>query len=264
MSDSTIPIDDEAPPVRPEQQSILRADGIVVRASWGHIFGPLDLTVRTGGVTILSAPGGRARTALLMVLCGRMRPSQGTLTSFGAIRNPHALFTKSAVALIPEVDYIEQAITVQDVVTDQLRWNAPWYKFVPRASADDIERVCRPVFGVHPVPNPKAFVEELPELDNALLRIALANLRRPPLLVVGGIDGMTRDHNRQLLLEQLIELGREQTVVTADVNAYEPEPGVREVIAVNELIESEFDALGDADDDPLSDELARIQQEDVR
>ncbi len=74
---------------------------------------------------------------------------------------------------------------------------------------------------------------------------------------------MTRDHNRQLLLEQLIELGREQTVVTADVNAYEPEPGVRNVIAVHELIENEFDALG-GDEDPLSDEFARIQQEDVR
>lgn len=262
MSDSTIPIDDPAPAAPPERQFILRADGIAVRASWGHIFGPLDLTVESGGVTILSAPGSRARTALLMVLCGRMHPSQGTLTAFGAIRNPHTLFRKSAVALIPEIDYIEQAITVQDVVTDQLRWIAPWYRFVPRASADDIERVCRPVFGVHPVPNPKAFVEELPELDNALLRIALADIRRPPLLVVGGIDTMTRDHNRQLLLEQLIELGRDRTVVTADVNAYEPEPGVRAVIAVNELIENEFGSLGE--DDPLSDELARFQQEDVR
>lgn len=262
MSDSTVPIDENATSAPPERQSILRAEGIVVRASWGHIFGPLDLTIETGGVTLLSAPDSRARTALLLALCGRMQLSAGTLTAFGAIRNPHALFKKSAVALIPEIDYVEQAITVQDVVTDQLRWNAPWYQLVPRASDDDIERVCRPVFGVHPVPKSTAFVEELPELDNALLRIALANIRRPPLLVVGGVDGMTRDHNRQLLLEQLIELGREQTVVTADVNAYEPEPGVRNVIAVHELIENEFDALGD--EDPLSDEFARIQQEDVR
>ena len=262
MSDSTVPIDDDIPTAPSEGQSLLRAEGIVVRASWGHVFGPLDLTIRTGGVTILSAPGSRARTALLMVLCGRMRPSAGTVTAFGGIRSPRALFEKSALALVPEVDYIEQAITVQDAVTDQLRWNAPWYKLVPRASSDDIERLCRPVFGVHPVPKASAFVEELPELDNALLRIALANVRRPPLLVVGGIVPMTRDHNRQLLLEQLIELGREQTVVTADVNAYEPEPGVRNVIAVHELIENEFDDLGE--DDPLSDEFARIQQEDVR
>ncbi len=172
MSDSTVPIDENATSAPTERQSILRAEGIVVRASWGHIFGPpLDLTIETGGVTLLSAPDSRARTALLLALCGRMQLSAGTLTAFGgAIRNPHALFKKSAVALIPEIDYVEQAITVQDVVTDQLRWNAPWYQLVPRASDDDIERVCRPVFGVHPVPKSTAFVEELPELDNALLR----------------------------------------------------------------------------------------------
>jgi hypothetical protein len=78
--------------------------------------------------------------------------------------------------------------------------------------------VCAPVFGELPLPPLSEYVEELTELDRLLLRIALANISRPPLLVIGSLDYVTSDHNRDLLIERLIDLGRTQTVVTATVN----------------------------------------------
>ena len=45
------------------------------------------------------------------------------------------------------------------------------------------------------------------------MRIALANVKRPPLLVVGGTDQLTREASSELLLERLVALGEHHVVV---------------------------------------------------
>jgi hypothetical protein len=50
------------------------------------------------------------------------------------------------------------------------------------------------------------------------MRIALANTATPPLLVVGNLDHITDDGNRDIVLQRLIALGEKQTVITATVN----------------------------------------------
>lgn len=219
---------------------LIEANGIEVRASWGRIFGPTDLTVRQGGVTVLVGSGGRGRTALLLTLSGRMKPSSGTLTAFGKTDNAQHLFSNAVIADIDEVDGIEQTIRVSDVVTEQLRWTAPWFKWVSPAKQEDLERICGPLFGPYSLPDMGDYVEELPEFTAALFRIAMANIRKPPLLVVGGIDRLSRVESAQKLLDRLVVLGREQTIITADVNGVFPDSGVRDVIAVHNLTDREF------------------------
>ena len=68
----------------------------------------------------------------------------------------------------------------------------------------------------------------------------MANIRRPELLVVGGIDNLRRIDSAQILLERLIDLGRHQTVITADVNGVAPRPGITDVITVPHLTDDEF------------------------
>ncbi|MEE3851105.1 ATP-binding cassette domain-containing protein [Gordonia sp. LSe1-13] len=222
---------------------LLVAEDIEVRASWGHIFGPTSLRVAEGGVTVLVGSGGRGRTALLLTLAGRMKPSSGDLTAFGRTNDAHHLFARAAIADIDEVDGIEQAIRVHDVVTEQIRWRAPWYKWVRQSRQEDLERICRPVFGDLALPSMDAFVEELPELTASLFRIAVANVHRPPLLVVGGVDRLSRIDSTRILTERLVALGAEQTVITADVNGVHPGAGVREVIRVENLTDNEFAML---------------------
>lgn len=228
-------------------QPLLVASGIGVKASWGHIYGPTDLQVDAGGVTVLVGSGGRGRTALLLTLAGRMKPTSGSLTAFGKTNDARHLFNRAAIAYVDEVDGIEQTIRVSDVVTEQIRWAAPWYKWVRPSTEEDLERLCRPVFGDLRLPAMDAYVEELPELTAALFRIAMANIHQPPLLVVGGVDRLTRISNSQQLLDRLVELGREQTVITADVNGAFPNSGVREVITVHNLTDNEFVKLEEQD-----------------
>lgn len=222
---------------------LLEARNMGVDASWGHIYGPVNFSVKAGGVTVLVGSGGRGRTALLLTLAGRMKPTTGSLIAYHSAHNAHQLFKKSTVAFISEVDKIEQTIRVSDIVTEQIRWAAPWHKWVAPATADDLERICRPVFGDYTLPTMDAMVEELPEFTSALFRIAIANIRKPELLVVGGVDNLTSTASSARLLDRLIALGKEQTVITADVNGVEMKEGIREQIHVPNLTDREFAVL---------------------
>ncbi|ORV18302.1 ATP-binding cassette domain-containing protein [Mycobacterium celatum] len=201
---------------------------------WGPVFGPLDLDIDTGGVTVLTAPAGSGRTALLMTVAGRMKPATGTITVFGRSK-ARDIFAVSALAGIEQLDSVFESVTVRDLITEQIRWDAPWYRLVRRAGEAELETVCRPVFGDLPLPRLTEYVEELDELNRLLLRIALANTARPPLLVVANLDQVTSDRNRETLIARLVDLGEQQTVVTATVNELPTGLGIRKQLPVEHL-----------------------------
>ncbi|MCK0176928.1 ATP-binding cassette domain-containing protein [Mycolicibacterium sp. F2034L] len=212
-------------------EAAVTARDISMSGPWGPVYGPVDLDIPAGGVTALVCPAGSGRTALLMTLAGRMRPKTGTLSVFGQTE-PRRIFGAAALAGIDEIDQVAESVTVRDAVTEQLRWDAAWYRLVRRAGTAAMRAVCGPVFGDLPLPPLTEFVEELSELDRLLLRIALADTSRPPLLVVGNLDYVTSDRNRELLVERLIDLGRTQTVVTATVNGV-AHPAVHHITVAN-------------------------------
>lgn len=214
----------------PPPQPAVTARGIRMSGPWGPVYGPVDLDIDAGGVSVLVCPAGSGRTALMMTLAGRMSPAAGELTVFGR-RRARDIFAIAALAGFDELDTVAESVTVRDLITEQLRWDAPWYRLVRPAKQRDLETVCAPVFGDLPLPPLSEYFEELSELDRLLLRIALANTRRPELLVVGNVDYVTSDRNRCLLVERLVDLGRDQTVVTATVNGVDA-AGVRAQLTV--------------------------------
>lgn len=228
--------DDTGPPA-------VVARDITMRGPWGPVYGPVDLEIPNGGLNVLVCPAGSGRTALLMTIAGRMAPQSGTLTVFGATK-ARDIFAKSALAGIDELDTVPESVTVRDLITEQLRWDAPWYRLVPKAHEATLSAVCADVFGPHPLPPLDEYFEELTELDRLLLRISLANTGHPPMLVVGHLDFVTSDVNRNLLIERLIELGRDQTVVTATVNEIDRRHAVRSQIPVANTDRAELSQKG--------------------
>jgi hypothetical protein len=103
-----------------------------------------------------------------------MKPMGGSLEVLGQTR-ASAIFRRSALAGVEEIDGVSESVTVRDLITEQIRWDAAWYRVVPRADVDDLTRVCGPVFGPLPLPELTAYVDQLTQLDAVLLRIALAN-----------------------------------------------------------------------------------------
>ncbi|MEZ0342083.1 hypothetical protein ACAG25_19120 [Mycobacterium sp. pV006] len=201
----------------------IAARALTLHGPHGRVYGPLDLDIDRSGVTVLIGPPGLAGTALLLTLAGRMRPTSGELTVCGQTRTTD-IFAAAAVAGIDGVDEIAGDVTVGDVLTEQLRWNSPWYRRIRQADETDLTRVCGPVFGDLPLPALDRYIDELPELDGLLLRVALANTARPPLLVVGTLEQVTDNEQRDLLVERLVDLGSAQTVVAASVNGVPGQP----------------------------------------
>ncbi|MBI3214949.1 MAG: hypothetical protein HYZ38_14060 [Mycobacterium sp.] len=201
----------------PTDDLAVLARGLTMRGPWGPVYGPVDLEIPAGGLTVLVCPAGSGRTALLMTLAGRMRQQSGQLTVFGRTVT-RDIFGVAGLANIDELDTVAESVTVRDLITEQRRWDAPWHRMVRRADEADLAALCGPVFGDLPLPPLTEFFDELTELDQLLMRIALANTRRPPLLVVGNLDFVTSDAHRELAVQRLIDLGGQQTVVTTTVN----------------------------------------------
>lgn len=208
----------------------MSARAIRVKGPWGPVYGPIDLDVDAGGVTALIHPAGTGRTALLLTLAGRMRAQAGTVTVFGQT-DARKIFSTAALANIDALDKIAESVTVRDLITEQRRWDAPWYRFIGRATDSDLAETCATTFGDTPLPDLGAYFDQIGELSQVLLRIALANTGRPALLVVGDLDAITDDRNRAKVLDRLIALGELQTVITASAN---PVAGVRSVTVESE------------------------------
>ena len=216
-----------------EQPPAIVAKAISVAGPWGPVYGPLDLEIPRGGLTVLLTAPGPGMTALLMTLAGRMKPMGGTLDVMGET-NVRTIFGRSVLAGIEELDAVDESVTVRDLDTEKMRWDAPWYRLVRRADEADLARVCGPVFGALELPELGCYVDELGELEALLLRVALANTDPPPLLVVGSLDQVAEDGSRAELVRRLVELGERQTVVTACANPVPDGLGVRLQLPVNQ------------------------------
>lgn len=197
------------------------AKDILLKGPWGVVFGPLSFKGTRGGVTILKAPPGAPRTALSLALCGRMKLNGGDLTILGHKNDHKWVYRNSAVANIDEVDAVAPSVTIQDLVSEQMRWGSSWYKWVPRATQAQCEDMLSYLFQDIPVPPMDSFVADLPEVERVLLRIAIANTQRPPLLVVGGFDLLPAAADRELLLDRFVQLRHNQSVICCNANAGE-------------------------------------------
>lgn len=217
--------------------SLVSARAIELTGQWGQVFGPLDLDIDRGGLSLISAPPGAARTAFLMALCGRMKLKSGRLTVLGHTNEPHMVFKESAIACFDELDGAQPSVTVQDLITEQKRWESNFFKWVPLATTEDLKEMCGYLFEGLPLPPIDAFITDLNELEQRLLRIGVANTRRPPLLVVGELDRMADADQQDELLERLISLGEHQSVLAAHVNGEDYDDRVGAVVEVPGLLE---------------------------
>ena len=199
----------------------VRARGLTRGGSLGPVFGPADLTIPFGGLAVIQGFAGSGRTSLLLTLGGRMKPSSGRLDVLGRTK-PAAIRAVSAIAGFAGIDTIAESVTVRDLITEQIRWDATWYRLIRRAGPRELERVCAPVFGNRPLPRLTDYVSDLGELDNVLLRIAVANTRVPPLLLLDDLEQVREEHDRARLVEHLAALGARQTVIASAVNPLPP------------------------------------------
>lgn len=199
----------------------VEAQDLELKGDEGRVFGPLSFAIPNQGLTNLLGKGGSGRTALALILSGRMKPTGGSLRVLGESK-PKPIRSRVAIAGVEQIDLLERSVTVQDVLTESMSWSKPWFKPMRKATQEDLERFCNYVYGDRDLPPLDAYISQLDNLDKIMLRISLALLpadNKPvELLIMDDIEQVHENDDRAILLQVLERLSRDIPVVVNSSN----------------------------------------------
>ncbi|MEZ0448519.1 ATP-binding cassette domain-containing protein [Cellulomonas sp. ICMP 17802] len=206
----------------------VRARALQLHADRGAVYGPVDLDLAAGALTLIQGPQGAGRTSLLLTLAGRMVPDAScdlVVLGHRLPRHRGQVQREAAVAGFAGVDELDDSVTVGDHVRERLAWLAPWYRRAARADQRRVDAVLAPVFGDRPVPDAGTVVWHLDEVDALLLRIALAMAQRPGLLVVDDVDQVHDRARRRIVWDRLEAIAATGVTVVASCAAADEAAG---------------------------------------
>ncbi|MCP2335105.1 ATP-binding cassette domain-containing protein [Actinomadura rupiterrae] len=174
------------------------ADGLAMRGRRGMVYDGVSFDLPAGGLLAVSGAGGTGRTALLLTLGGRMKPTGGVAV-VGPYRLPkqlRAVQRVSALGIVSGVNELDPALTVREHVSEALdlheglfgRWRGR-----ARRVREALERV-----GLGDLDVSLTAGDLAPE-EARLLGAACALVGRPGLLLLDDVDeGLPLDRQRAL------------------------------------------------------------------
>lgn len=200
-----------------ESALAIRAEGLRLTGGRGTVFGPMDLSIAPGTVTVFTGHAGQGKSSLLLTLVGRMKHTHGDLEVLGYPLPRRSLSVQHRTAAVGFVglDDLDEEVTVRDTVRERLAWISPAWKLIRRPDDERIAELCRPVFGPHPVPSGRTVVHDLHEGDNLLLRLALAMMSTPQLIAIDEIDQLHDTDARDLVWDRLRAIAATGVTVVA-------------------------------------------------
>jgi len=193
---------------------VVVASGLTLRTRRGPVFGPIDLTVYPGQYVVCTGPAGSGKTALLLALAGRMRPSSGTLLIAGvdARRQPASARRHCAMAVFAGLNELPDTLTVRDAIASESYLSPARVRRVrPEAVAASV--------GLEAALDTK--IDALSEAQRCVLGIGLALMSDPAVLVVDQIgDGLTRTEQDMVDAVLRAAASRGVAVIGACVDAH--------------------------------------------
>ncbi len=201
----------------------IRLSGAAATGGRGRVFGPLT-AASDRPITVILGPRGSGRTSLLLCIAGRMRLDEGALETLGEVR-PSEIRRRTGLVGFEAIDALEPAVTLGDTLRERLAWALPWYRRTPRVTPDLAEELLSEAFGDYPQPDPGVLVRELGSAEEALVRVSLALIEEPDLLVFDDFDALRDPAERALVAERLNGLA---------------ERGVRSVLAASDPGDAEL------------------------
>ncbi|QIM15306.1 hypothetical protein G7067_00960 [Leucobacter insecticola] len=179
----------------------MNLESAIVNGPRGPVFGPLTATSATP-ITVVTGSRGSGRTALLLVLAGRMRLDAGTAIVLGETGTA-AIRRRTGIAGFADIDALEPTASVAATLRERLAWVLPWYRRAPKLTNTLAHELLEPAFGELPQPEPTVLVRDLVPADEMLLRIALALTEAPEALVIDDFDELRSAADRQLVADRL-------------------------------------------------------------
>lgn len=208
---------------------LISARDLTLNGARGRVYGPDTFDVFPYEVTVFQGPPGSGRTSRLLTLTGRMRQSAGEVTIFGLpYPNKSGKIRRlTAIAGFAGIDELDESVKVGEAIRERLGWIAPWYRRVPRVSDATVSDICAPVWGDRELPSAKTVIWELTQLDQMLLRVAIAQMSKPYLLAIDDFEQLESAGDRIFFAERLCAIAPSCTVITTAANRVDGPPGVR-------------------------------------
>ena len=175
--------------------------GAEVRGSRGTVFGPLTAS-SDRPVTVVRGSRGTGRTSLLLAIAGRMRLSEGSLVTLGATK-PAEIRRRVGIAGFAEIDALEPAVSLGATLRERLAWAMPWYRRTPRMTPELASELLGAAFGEYEQPGPAMLVRELTPAEEMLVRVSLALIEAPELIVIDDFDALRDPAERAIVAERL-------------------------------------------------------------
>jgi len=203
----------DEPDPQPDRPAVITARGLGLDGEHGPLFSAVDLELMPGFHAI-RMPGGPSQHTLLLTLAGRLKPTHGTVTVSGQT-TPRGIRRHCAIAAFTDIDELEEMVTVRTVLTEQRRWVAPWFSWIPeQTSAPEFATA----FGDLTPPAPERYIIELSDLDLFLLRVSLALMSDRTVLFVGDLEQVRDNEQRAVAVERLAAIAQDRTVVVGVTN----------------------------------------------
>lgn len=161
----------------------VQAEGVGLATREGPVYTGVGFTARPGTLTVFRADSGGGRSALLLTLTGRMRPSEGTLYVDGHALPRHARRVRriSSLGLMDEVNPLDERLRVREHLSEGLLLRM---RPAARSLADEAMEAA----GLGGLDR-RSLVRELSMVERRRLGLALALLAEPRLLAVDDVDG---------------------------------------------------------------------------
>ncbi|MFD3688097.1 ATP-binding cassette domain-containing protein [Nocardiopsis sp. NPDC058631] len=187
----------------------VRAEGVTLATREGPVYTGVEFVARPGTLTVFQADSGGGRSALLLTLTGRMRPSEGTVYVDGheLPRRARRVRRISSLGLMDDVNALDERLRVREHLSEGLLLRM---RPAARGLADEVMEAAD--LGTL---DRRTLVKDLSMLERRRLGVALALLAEPRLLAVDDVDGGLSGEHRAAMWLTLARLAAEGLTVIA-------------------------------------------------
>ena len=197
----------DAPLAPPTRAAVFSVNDATVKGARGPVYGPVTVA-STAPITLVLGNRGSGRTSFLLSLAGRMRTHTGTMTVLGnnARTDAAAVRRLTGIAGFDAIDLLEATAQVNEAIRERVTWASPWYRRVPHLTPARVHELLNPVFGSLAQPTPTALIRDLTEGQELLLRVALALIEKPAMVLVDDLDDVKDPRERAAVADRLAYL----------------------------------------------------------
>ncbi|WP_046471932.1 ATP-binding cassette domain-containing protein [Allosalinactinospora lopnorensis] len=187
----------------------VEAEGLTLHTGGGTVYDGVTFTARPGSLTAFQADSGGGRTALLLTLAGRMRPTSGSLHVDGYTLPAEGRRVRriTALGLCEGVNDLEERLRVHEHLSERLQLRLkPAGRSAREAALADA--------GLAEIDTSRR-ISELSMEQKRRLGVALALLDEPRLLLVDDADRGLSSHSQRRFWHTLDELAASGLTVVA-------------------------------------------------